>query len=541
MGLSTGSRKYSLAKTLVLAVAAVVVPLGVLASIISFLSFAISSQLGDRLPDIQHKIGGKLSKRVPQWSPQADAIVFEHDQRLYRIGVDGFGLLPITGDPAEDEREVAISPDISPDGFRLAYASYKHDSWLPWKKHYQWQIVTSDLDGSDKRRLTKIKSDHFYPGSISPVWSPDGKRIAFLSDRLVPGRPDIVSYYGHFRIYTMASDGSDVRTLAPLVRVKANPPSWSPDGQYLAFEGFNPDLATGMALYTVRVDGSDLAKLGNTASPPTWSPDSSWIAFLRNDADGSSLHIISPNGSNATKIAQFSDDQSSRFRVLSWFPDGMRIFISGEGMVAAVDSDGSDYEVLIDTAANTPWLRAPFHISWSPDTSRVAIYAAIDDGYVANRFDMVLSTMVADGSNKRILARLQLYNDVVGAHGVPWPPEFEGGKQGGRIDQRSSEIEANPPVLADNPKAVAMIMAVPPPCTISPNMSCTPRDISRISFLTGTVGASSYGHDEASSVEDLLEKGLFLMEASPAHIAIRGTTQQDSVRCQWRGTARTIE
>ena len=75
---------------------------------------------------------------------------------------------------------------------------------------------------SDVRRLTENESLE-----TNPVWSPDGTRIAFLSDR--------GNSVGRFRLYTMAADGSDVRSVAPSVRASGDPPVWSPYGELLAF------------------------------------------------------------------------------------------------------------------------------------------------------------------------------------------------------------------------------------------------------------------------------------------------------------------
>ena len=68
-----------------------------------------------------------------------------------------------------------------------------------------------------------------------------------------------------------------------------------------------------------------------------------------------------------------------------------------------------------------------------------------------------------------------------------------------------------------------------------------PRDVSRFEFFSGNPGESAYSEEDVSRVEDALEKGLHLAEASPVHLAIRGTARRGSVRCGWRGVARTSE
>ena len=83
--------------------------------------------------------------------------------------------------------------------------------------------------------------------------------------------------------------------------------------------------------------------------------------------------------------------------------------------------------------------------------------------------------------------------------------------------------------------------AVRPPCA---DGSCEPRDISGIDPISNAVGGgSAAGGDTgaAATVEEVLEKGLGLAGVSPVHLAFRGRTENDSVRCEWRGVARTPE
>ena len=81
-------------------------------------------------------------------------------------------------------------------------------------------------------------------------------------------------------------------------------------------------------------------------------------------------------------------------------------------------------------------------------------------------------------------------------------------------------------------------MLVIPPCTVG---ECTARDVSSFDLVTGSVAENSanFATSDLLTVEDVLEKGLDLAEASPVHVAVRGTVNDGSVRCNWRGVART--
>ena len=213
--------------------------------------------------------------RSPQWTPDGSEVVFARNGQIYRGAANGSGLHALTTKkPTNDGFDYDAGPVLSPDGSRVVYSTLRHLSrgWL-----YNWEIVTTDLDGNDHRRLTNDEGVDAYP-----AWSPDGTRIAFSSDR-----------EGPFNIYTMAADGGDVERV-----VFASPPSlppivwWSPTGSHLAFLAFMrttnedpPPRTSWREAYIVRPDGSDLVALGRVGSPLAWSPAGQRIAFVRVDED----------------------------------------------------------------------------------------------------------------------------------------------------------------------------------------------------------------------------------------------------------------
>ena len=74
-----------------------------------------------------------------------------------------------------------------------------------------------------------------------------------------------------------------------------------------------------------------------------------------------------------------------------------------------------------------------------------------------------------------------------------------------------------------------------PPCVGESGTVCTSRDVSQFSlFEDRHLGAGFAYNLEADSVEDVLEKGLSLSEASPVHLVVRGTSVDNSTRCDWR-------
>jgi TolB protein len=154
-------------------------------------------------------------------------------------------------------------PVWSPDGRQIAFVS-------------NWQVWVMNADGSGQRRLTHNGARNF-----TPRWSPDGQRIAF--ERRV-GRVN----YGHcngcgraakLEVWVMNADGSEARMLAQ----EGAEPVWSPDGGKLAFTKIlRRDLRSGRPvesdIYVMNADGGGQRNLtrtpgaGSHESVPAWSP-----------------------------------------------------------------------------------------------------------------------------------------------------------------------------------------------------------------------------------------------------------------------------
>ena len=157
------------------------------------------------------------------------------------------------------------------------------------KQSSHHEICTMDSDGSNKSQLTDSPADKW-----GPVWSPDGKQIAFVSNE-VP--------YSH--IYIIDLSTKQIHRFLPSAKGNDSAPSYSPDGQWIAFtsdrNGFN--------LYKAHPDGSGEVQItfSKLDDRPKWSPDGKTIVFRRlakNSSffNGNEIFIVGSDGKNAKEL-----------------------------------------------------------------------------------------------------------------------------------------------------------------------------------------------------------------------------------------------
>ena len=223
-------------------------------------------------------------------------------------------------------------PSWSPDGSSLAYV-YRGTNFA--------DIFTTDDQGQSQTRLTISQSTILDNNDLNfrPTWSPDGKLIAFVSDR--------TSTFPTLWVMN-AADGTGRRVVATpgLQQEAVDALAWSPDGSQLAITLFNEPGPTQIALIplgaTARQTGRLLTTLPGGALDPVWSPDGSWIAFAGRDAYTIDLYAVRPDGTGLTRLT--TDGQLARSP--AWSPDGQRLaYLSnktGFFEAWAVDVTGDD-------------------------------------------------------------------------------------------------------------------------------------------------------------------------------------------------------
>ena len=245
------------------------------------------------------------------------------------------------------------------------------------------------------------------------TWSPDGRRIAFASNRAGMDRG--------YDIYLMDADGQNLKRLTKMRDTEAFP-TWSPDGRRIAF-------SRGHELWVMNADGSRQRKV--YTGPRTdgrfdgeldylsWSPDGSRIAFNRDMGDGTGLDIwtIRPNGTAPRRIyASPIDDLQPEFS-----PDGRSIVLQENtcieapgrrtcyGDIIVIDRRGKQATNL----TNSP-MGPELDPTWSPDGTQIAY----TDGDPLQGVDIDIWVMNADGSDPAPLTVRPQSSE----YGADWQP-----------------------------------------------------------------------------------------------------------------------
>ncbi len=248
---------------------------------------------------------------------------------------------------------------------------------------YVSEIYSMDPDGSHLLQLTNNRGVE-----LSPSWSPDGRRIAYLSRQ-----------QNEFHAYLMKADGSGQSRLT-----NSSTPEWgarwSPDGQKIAISS---PVGSGTEIFLVKADGSQrtqLTYMGNDNYVDDWSPDGQRLVF-QCDWKGSKnqaaqICIINADGTHLVHVTDDKSDNGSP----SWSPDGRRIaFTSNRERhygIYVMNIDGSNQQRL----TNSPDFDEGDPV-WSPDGSRIAYVS--DPGDSSKAGPNNIYAMNADGTNKVLI------------------------------------------------------------------------------------------------------------------------------------------
>jgi Tol biopolymer transport system component len=209
--------------------------------------------------------------------------------------------------PLAAPARVYISPRLSPNGQRIAVGIQEQGT----------QVWLYDLSRETPTRLT-------FDGETNgaPLWTPDGKRIAFQSNR-----------EGPVNLFWQLADGSGAIERLTTSEYLQAPSSWSPDGQLLAFVELNP--TTGLDIWVLRLSDRKAQPFLRTPfneATPRFSPDGRWLAYTSNESGRYEIYVQPyPGPGGKWQISTGGGTEPV------WNPNGRELFYRSSEKMMAVD------------------------------------------------------------------------------------------------------------------------------------------------------------------------------------------------------------
>ena len=260
-----------------------------------------------------HTLSDELVRRaVGEPGIAATRILLVLNGRVHQMDSDGFGLRPLT-----PEGQTSLSPTWSPDGRRFAYTRLGAG---------RGGIYVQTIATGETMQVPGTETAL----NITPAWSPDGRVIAYAhSDERGTD------------IYAATSGGAAQRLTVGRFADNLSP-TFSSDGRRIAFISTR---AGPPQLYAMAADGTDQELLApfdygvtGSSNAPEWSPDGSAVAFHREVQGTAQVHVLTVSGRKLRALTSAGRNEDP-----TWAPDGRHLaFVSdrsGQRQLWVIDSE----------------------------------------------------------------------------------------------------------------------------------------------------------------------------------------------------------
>ena len=210
-------------------------------------------------------------------------------------------------------------PRLSPDGSRIAVQ-------VADSRRGNRDIWIYEAERGLAQRLTEDPLD-----AVSPVWSPEGDRIAFGSGR-----------EGPIDIYVKPTEAAGIEELLLHEKGVQLPQDWAPDGSAIVYEDYSPGRSPQRQLWLLpqggKRDRAPLLRTSFTTSQGRYSPDSRWLAFVSEETGRQEVYVVAATGQGAVRRVSASGGSLPR-----WRRDGTELFyLADNGDLVSVTTPPSD-------------------------------------------------------------------------------------------------------------------------------------------------------------------------------------------------------
>jgi len=229
--------------------------------------------------------------------------------------------------------EPIISPAWSPDGSKIAYVSFEKKKPI---------VYVQSLSTGERKVIANFKGNN-----SAPAWSPDGSKIAI-----------VLTFGANSQIYTVNASGDNLKQVTKSHAIDTEP-AFSPDGKWIYFSS---DRGGRPQIYKLPAVGGEVSRVtfdGSYNVSPRLSPDGRFLAHIRNDGGRFRVALQDLSSGQVQLLSEGAQDESPTFS-----PNGRVILyatkVRGRGSLAAVSADGRVRQRLTESGGD---VREP---AWGP-------------------------------------------------------------------------------------------------------------------------------------------------------------------------------